>query len=65
VLYNPSRRGIKWDRLPWCHARQIPIMTYSPIEQGRMLKHPVLKKLAAGRHGATPAQIALGCCVRI
>jgi diketogulonate reductase-like aldo/keto reductase len=63
VLYNLMRRGIEWDLLPWCRARRIPIMAYSPIEQGRMLKHPVLKKIAA-RRGATPAQIALAGLLR-
>jgi diketogulonate reductase-like aldo/keto reductase len=33
-------------------------MAYSPIEQGRMLGHPVLRELA-DRHDATPAQVAL------
>jgi diketogulonate reductase-like aldo/keto reductase len=63
VLYNLTRRGIEWDLLPWCRQRRIPIMAYSPIEQGRMLKHPVLRKVA-GRHGATPAQVALAWLLR-
>jgi diketogulonate reductase-like aldo/keto reductase len=63
VLYNLQRRGVEWDLLPWCRARRIPIMAYSPIEQGRMLKHPVLRKIAA-RHGVTPAQVALGWLLR-
>jgi diketogulonate reductase-like aldo/keto reductase len=63
VLYNLTRRGIEWDLLPWCRARRIPIMAYSPIEQGRMLKHPVLRKVAT-RHGATPAQVALAWLLR-
>jgi diketogulonate reductase-like aldo/keto reductase len=58
VLYNPLRRGIEWDLLPWCRKRNIPIIAYSPVEQGRLLDHPTLKTIAA-RHGATPAQIAL------
>ena len=58
VLYNPSRRGIEWDLLPWCLDRQLPIMAYSPIEQGRLNGHPALTQVAA-RHGATAAQIAL------
>ncbi len=37
VLYNPSRRGIEFDLLPWCRARGVPVMAYSPIEQGRLL----------------------------
>jgi diketogulonate reductase-like aldo/keto reductase len=58
VLYNLSRRGIEWDLLPWCRDRKIPIMAYSPIEQGRLLTHRGLRDVAK-RHGATPAQIAL------
>jgi diketogulonate reductase-like aldo/keto reductase len=63
VLYNLTRRGIEWDLLPWCRARRIPVMAYSPIEQGRMLKHPVLRRVAA-RHNATPAQVALAWLLR-
>jgi diketogulonate reductase-like aldo/keto reductase len=58
VLYNLMRRGIEWDLMPWCRERDIPIMAYSPIEQGRLLDHPALHEVAA-RHGATPAQLAL------
>lgn len=58
VLYNLTRRGIEFDLLPWCRKRGIPIMAYSPIEQGRMLGHNMLKTVAA-RHNATPAQVAL------
>jgi diketogulonate reductase-like aldo/keto reductase len=58
VLYNPSRRGIEWDLLPWCQDRGLPIMAYSPIEQGRLLGHPSLAEVAK-RHDATPAQVAL------
>jgi diketogulonate reductase-like aldo/keto reductase len=58
VLYNLTRRGIEFDLLPWCRARGIPIMAYSPLEQGGMLGHPVLQSVAA-RHRATPAQVAL------
>jgi len=58
VLYNSSRRGIEWDLLPWCLERHIPLMAYSPIEQGRLLHHPTLQTVAA-RHNATAAQIAL------
>jgi diketogulonate reductase-like aldo/keto reductase len=58
VLYNLTRRGIEYDLLPWCRERGLPVMAYSPIEQGRILGHPGLKAVAA-RHGATPAQVAL------
>src|SRR5712672_4585115 len=58
VLYNLTRRGIEYDLMPWCSNRHIPIMAYSPLEQGRLLDHSELKNVAA-RHNATPAQIAL------
>jgi len=58
VLYNLTRRGIEHDLLPWCRGRRIPIMAYSPIEQGRLLGHHELRRVA-NRHGATPAQVAL------
>jgi diketogulonate reductase-like aldo/keto reductase len=58
VLYNLTRRGIEWDLLPWCRHRGIPVMAYSPIEQGRLLSHPDLRRIA-DRHHAVPAQVAL------
>src|SRR5581483_657784 len=63
VLYNLTRRGIEWDLLPWCQQNRIPVMSYSPIEQGRLLHHPELKAIA-NRHHATPAQVALAWVLR-
>lgn len=63
VLYNLTRRGIEWDLLPWCRENAMPIMAYSPIEQGRLLRHAALKEVAT-RHGATPAQVALAWVMR-
>jgi diketogulonate reductase-like aldo/keto reductase len=36
VLYNLTRRGIEWDLLPWCRNRNMRVMAYSPVEQGRL-----------------------------
>lgn len=58
VLYNLTRRGIEHDLLPALGDRGIPVMAYSPIEQGRLLDHPALSAVAR-RHDATPAQVAL------
>lgn len=63
VLYNLSRRGIEYDLLPWCAKRRLPVIAYSPIEQGRLLDHPALQIVAA-RHGASPVQIALAWVLR-
>jgi len=63
VLYNLTRRGVEYDLLPWCAKKAIPVMAYSPIEQGRLLGNSTLKKIA-GRHNATPAQVALAWVLR-
>jgi diketogulonate reductase-like aldo/keto reductase len=63
VLYNLSRRGIEFDLLPWCQARRMPVMAYSPVEQGRIIGHKALKQVAQ-RLGATPAQVALAWVLR-
>jgi diketogulonate reductase-like aldo/keto reductase len=58
VLYNLSRRGVEWDLLPWCRQHRIPVMAYSPVEQGRLLKNQALQAIAQQR-GVTTAQIAI------
>lgn len=58
VLYNLARRGIEFDLLPWSARRGLPTMAYSPLDEGRLLRHPVVGKIAAA-HGASPAQVAL------
>lgn len=58
ILYNLSRRGVEYDLLPWCQERGIAVMAYSPIEQGRLLHHPDLIRIAKS-YQATPAQVAL------
>jgi diketogulonate reductase-like aldo/keto reductase len=63
VLYNLRRRGIEAGLLPWCRCRGIPIMAYSPIEQGRLLRDRVLTAVAIRRR-ATTAQIALAWALR-
>jgi diketogulonate reductase-like aldo/keto reductase len=58
VLYNLAHRGIEWDLMEWCRTRSLPVMAYSPIDQGRLLAHPAVLEVAE-RHHATPAQVAL------
>jgi diketogulonate reductase-like aldo/keto reductase len=58
VLYNLMRRGVEWDLLPWCRQNSLPIMAYSPVEQGRLLTHRTLQQIAQQR-GVTPAQVAI------
>ena len=58
VLYNLVRRGLEFDLAPWSRQRGIPLMAYSPVEQGALACNTGLDAVAA-RHSATPAQIAL------
>jgi diketogulonate reductase-like aldo/keto reductase len=58
VLYNLGRRGIEWDLLPWLREHRIPVMAYSPLEEGRLVRRRVLVEFAK-RHGMTPAQVAI------
>jgi diketogulonate reductase-like aldo/keto reductase len=63
VLYNLTRRGIEFDLVPWSRKRSMPIMAYSPVEQGALARSGRLDAIAA-RHGASPAQIALAWTMR-
>ncbi|MGH3620827.1 MAG: aldo/keto reductase [Sciscionella sp.] len=63
VLYNLTRRGIEYDLLPYCQQRGLPVMAYSPVEQGRMLGHPALVEVARRRRVST-AQVALAWVLR-
>lgn len=58
VLYNLVRRGVEFDLAPWSRKRGIPLMAYSPVEQGALARNARLDAVAA-RHNATAAQIAL------
>jgi diketogulonate reductase-like aldo/keto reductase len=57
VLYNLHQRGIEWDLLPWCRDHSMPIMAYSPLNQGRLA--PEVLEQVALRHNASRYQIAL------
>lgn len=58
VLYNVTRRGPEFDLIPWLNKQRVPLMAYSPIEQGRLPASGVLQKIA-DRHEANVFQIAL------
>jgi diketogulonate reductase-like aldo/keto reductase len=63
VLYNLTRRGIEHDLLPWCRERAIPVMAYSPVEQGALGRDERLDKIAQ-QHGVSRSQIALAWVLR-
>ncbi len=63
VLYNVTRRGPDFDLAPWMAARAMPLMAYSPVEQGRLPSGGALQSIAA-RYRATPMQVALAWTIR-
>lgn len=58
ILYNLSRRGPEFSLCPWQERHKMPIMAYSPFEQGRMKATGVLSDIGRA-HNATGYQIAL------
>lgn len=58
VLYNVTRRGPEFALIPWMLKRRIPLMTYSPIEQGRLPRSGALQRIGH-KYGASLFQIAL------
>ncbi len=58
VWYSLAERGPEFALLPWLRSHGMPLMAYSPIDQGRAAQDPVLMQIARDR-GLTAAQIAL------
>jgi diketogulonate reductase-like aldo/keto reductase len=63
VMYNLNRRGIEYDLQPWCRSRHIPIMAYSPLDQGKLARSRELGRITQ-RLGASPSRLALAWLVR-
>jgi len=58
VLYNVTRRGPEYDLIPWMTGKNMPLMAYSPVEQGRLPKGGILQSIGQN-HGASAYQVAL------
>ena len=63
ILYNLTRRGPELALMPWLAAHAMPVMAYSPVEQGRLVRNIELAAIAADL-GATAAQVALAWTLR-
>ncbi len=63
VMYNLNRRGIEFSLIPWCEKHRIPIMAYSPLDQGKLLRSREVEQIAK-RQSVTPAQVALAWVLR-
>lgn len=62
VYYSVGERGPEFSLLPWQRARGMPLLAYSPIDQGALAGDAALKKMAQ-RLGVTAAQLALAWAV--
>jgi diketogulonate reductase-like aldo/keto reductase len=58
VLYHLAERGIEKGVLPHARAWPMAVMAYSPFDEGRLLKHRELLRIARDAHAA-PATLAL------
>jgi diketogulonate reductase-like aldo/keto reductase len=58
IYYSLSNRGPEFSLMPWLRRNHMPLMAYSPIDQGALSIDPVLTAIAAPR-GLTAAQVAL------
>lgn len=58
VYYALSARGVEFDLLPFMQERKIPLMAYSPLGTGDLVKHAGLNKLAQC-FGISAAQLSL------
>jgi diketogulonate reductase-like aldo/keto reductase len=63
VMYHLGARGIEWDLLPAMQKRGIPVMAYSPLGQGALLRNATLVRIAQ-RRGVAPATVALAWVLR-
>jgi diketogulonate reductase-like aldo/keto reductase len=69
VLYHLGQRGCEHAVLPWCEARGVALVAYTPLGQSRAMHDPhhaqgrVLNEVAK-RHDATPRQVALAWLLR-
>ncbi|GAA4335495.1 aldo/keto reductase [Variovorax defluvii] len=58
VYYSLGERGPEFSLLPWLRGRGMPLMAYSPIDQGALAEDAGLQNMAR-RRGVTAAQLAL------
>jgi diketogulonate reductase-like aldo/keto reductase len=64
VLYHVAERSIEHAVIPWCEARGVAVVAYSPFASGAFDdRNPALRAVGA-RLGATPRQVALAYLLR-
>ncbi|HZE88298.1 MAG TPA: aldo/keto reductase [Verrucomicrobiae bacterium] len=67
VFYNLRHRGIERTLVPWCAARRVTVMAYTPLDDGKLpASRPgggVIRRVAA-RHGVSGATVCLAWTLR-
>ena len=58
VYFNLAKRWPEGSLLPLQRTVHMATMAYSPLNQGKLLRHPVVRAIAL-RHDATPAEVAI------
>lgn len=62
VYFSVAERGPEFSLLPWLRERQIPLMAYSPIDQGALAEDAGLSNIAQ-RLGVSATQVALAWAI--
>jgi diketogulonate reductase-like aldo/keto reductase len=63
VYFSLGERGAGFGLLPWLRERHVPLMAYSPVDQGTLARHPALAAIGAPL-GLAAAQVALAWVVQ-
>ena len=58
VYFSLGERGPEFSLLPWLRQQRMPLMAYSPIDQGLLSRHKALAAIGEAQ-GLTAAQLAL------
>ena len=62
IYYSLTERNAEYRLLPWLQQHSVPVMAYSPIDQGALAANQKLTAMARQR-GVTPAQLALAWAI--
>jgi diketogulonate reductase-like aldo/keto reductase len=63
VRYSLDARAIEYDLLPWCQRHKMPVMAYSPLGMGTLVRDPILERIGSPHHCAAAA-VALAWVIR-
>lgn len=58
VYFSLGERGVEHTLLPWMQGQRLPLMAYSPVDQGTLARSEALAAIAAPLQ-LSPAQLAL------